>query len=488
MAADPAQLLPGLSAAAAHVTSGELPLPHHRQATRLLSIATAQPQRFALLLLDCPFTLHGDCAKHLIGEERGGRMRPSRRHDSAMGLPRTLEQPWTPPEIEQEDSVARSNYFGIYKSSPSPYPTSGEQRWLKDSHRVRDQPWLADRFSTPTASASRPKPSSRFTDPPPYTPTRPYYLEESHLGSKGPPRYPYTPESSQILRRSTELPTSPTLWDDRSETSSSPSSSPVQNALSSCIAHFEDLIHTQAPDEDQMEYIVGQFEAMAAHLSTPETQADGANELYFSDPDQGLGIRQAEEKGDPTEAATQFPEAYVAEVGNYIEGVQKTICDLKKRLDEFKTLNSIQLDVIEDLRQQMRLVRQGLRDELERGKGEKFAEDETHHFAATPHLEPRELSPQPTKQQDTDAGAPREFGIDSWQTLVDEDEVARQVQEEYTKLLRSTVDSLTLDDLGPLPPRPKRRHITIIRSPPRRSFWASFGEALDSMADLLLEE
>ena len=265
----------------------------------------------------------------------------------------------------------------------------------------------------------------------------------------------------------------------------------MQNALSSCIAHFESLINTQEPDEDQMEYIVGQFEAMAAHLSMSEAQPDGMNERYLSDPDQGLGIRQAEEKGDPMEAKTLFPEAYVAEVGNYIEGVQKTICDLKKRLDEFKTLNSIQLDVIEDLRQQMKIVRQGMRDELERGKQEQVEEEvavveEAEDVATTPRLEPKELFPQSRKQEDADA--PREFGIDSWQTLVDEEDVARQVHEEYTKLLRSTVDSLTLDDLGPLPRRPKRRHITIIRPLPRRSFWASFGEALDSMADLLLEE
>lgn len=421
-------------------------------------------------------------------------MGSSRRHDSAMELPRTLEQPWTPPEIEEDGAVARTNYFGIYDTSPSPYPASTEQRWRKDAHRVRDrdQPWLADKFSmnTPT-SASRPKPNSRLTDPPPYTPTRPYYLDGSHLRSKDPPRYPYTPESSQILQRCAELSTSPTLWDDRSEVSSSPSSSPVQNALSSCIAHFESLINTQEPDEDQMEYIVGQFEAMAAHLSMPEAQTDGVNERYLSDPDQGLGIKQAEEKGDPMEAKTLFPEAYVAEVGNYIEGVQKTICDLKKRLDEFKTLNSIQLDVIEDLRQQMKIVRQDMREELERGKQGQIeevvvVEEEAEDAATTPHLKPKELFPQPPKQEDADA--PREFGIDSWQTLVDEDDVARQVHEEYTKLLRSAVDSLTLDDLGPLPKRPKRRHITIIRSPPRRSFWASFGEALDSMADLLLEQ
>ncbi|RMZ71262.1 hypothetical protein GMOD_00005790 [Pyrenophora seminiperda CCB06] len=414
-----------------------------------------------------------------------------------MELPRTMDRPWTPPEIEEDGVVERSNYFGIYDSSPSESPTPGEQRWSNDARRMCGQPWLADKFNTPT-NASRPKPSSRFTDPPPYTPTRPYYLDESHLRSKGPPRYPYTPDSSQILQPSTVLSKSPSLWDEQSETSSAPSSSPVQNALSSCIAHFENLIHTQEPDEDQMEYIVGQFEAMAAHLSMPEAHAEEAmNEPCISNTDQeGLGISQAEEKGRLMEAKTQFPDAYVAEVGNYIEGVQKTICDLKKRLDEFKTLNSIQLDVIDDLRQQMRLVRQGMRDELEKGKQEQIIVETAEDGAMTPHIVPR-------KQEVADAvDTPREFGIDSWQTLVDDeadendddDDVARRVEEEYSKLLRSTVDSLTLDDdndLGPLPPqrRPKRRHITIIRPPPPgRSFWASFGEALDSMAGLWLDE
>jgi hypothetical protein len=70
-------------------------------------------------------------------------------------------------------------------------------------------------------------------------------------------------------------------------------------------------------------------------------------------------------------------------------------------------------------------------------------------------------------------------------TLVEEEDLSREIHEEYSKLLRSTVDTLVADDL---PSLPKRKVITIIRSPPRRSFWASMGEALDAVSNLLLED
>jgi hypothetical protein len=412
-------------------------------------------------------------------------MWPSRGYDSAMDIPRTLERPWTPPEIEDE-SDSRPDYFNIYGTSPPRYPIATEQRWLKEANRVPEQPsWITDSFGlkTPTTGL-RPKPNSRLTEPAPYTPTRLYYDDASHPRSKGEPRYPYTPDSSRILRRNnTERPGSPTPWDDDSEGTSSP----VQNALSSCIAHFENLIQTHQPDEEQMEYIVGQFEAMTAHLSTPggahtnETRDDGKSLSEFSD--QGLGIAQAEgEKDKLYEAQTLQHEAYVSQVGNYIAGVQKYIYDLKTRMDEVKTLNRIQLDVINDLRNQMKIVRQSMREELEK----------SHHQddlgkSMFLNVDPgNEALREDEEKEKKDHDTKREFSMmDSCMTLVEEEDLSREIHEEYSKLLRSTVDTLVADDL---PSLPKRKVITIIRSPPRRSFWASMGEALDAVSNLLLED
>ena len=88
--------------------------------------------------------------------------------------------------------------------------------------------------------------------------------------------------------------------------------------------------------------------------------------------------------------------------------------------------------------------------------------------------------------------------LDSCMTLVEEDveDLSREIHEEYSKLLRSTVDTLVADDVPSSLSLPsassslsKRKVIHIIRSPPpRRSFWASMGEALDAVSHLLLED
>ncbi|KAL1792328.1 hypothetical protein ACET3X_008835 [Alternaria dauci] len=413
-----------------------------------------------------------------------------RGYDSARDMPRTLERPWTPPDIE-DDSSPRPDYFHIYGTSPPRYPVATEQRWLQEAKRVPDQPsWVTDSFGlkTPT-TAPRPKPHSRLTEPAPYTPTRLHYDDVSHPQPQGEPRYPYTPDSSRILRRNhTERPGSPTPWADSPEATPSP----VQNALSSCIAHFENLIHTHQPDEDQLEYIVGQFEAMTAHLSTPSTHANGTQHedrglsspsSSSSSPDvrQGLGITQAE--------------------GNYIAGVQKYIYDLKTRMDEVKTLNRIQIDVINDLRAQMKFVRQSMRDELEGS----LQLHHNHHddlgksifsdFGAV-HEGLRDVDEE-KKEERKEQNVRKESMLDSCVTLVEEEQeedqdLSREIHKEYSKLLRSTVDTLVADDVpssSSSPSLPKRKVIHIIRSPPpRRSFWASMGEALDAVSNLLLED
>lgn len=261
-------------------------------------------------------------------------------------------------------------------------------------------------------------------------------------------------------------------WDDYSEHSSSP----VQNALSSCIAHFENLIQTRQPDEDQMEYIVGQFEAMASFLSAPEAQTKTTDEHLFSDPEHGLGNTSAEDsqRADEDLAAksAQVNQEYVAEVGRYIDGVKKYIEDLKMRLDEVKTLNSIQLDVIYDLRRQMRTVRQGMRSSLSMREDYQKAEEQLSQLD----------DPQTDNESAHGEHVPKQFGLESWETI-------------HEPLLSPSDCEHTTREIGTQTPpdynltcTPRRRVITIIRKPETRSFWSSFAEALDQFGDLLLEQ
>jgi chromosome segregation ATPase len=314
------------------------------------------------------------------------------------------------------------------------------------------------------------------------------------------PRYPYTPDSSQILRRHTEIVSPPTPWDNYSDHSLSP----VQDALSSCIAHFEELIQSRQPDEDQMEYIVRQFEAMATHLSDSEPYIKETDAQDFALSRHGSGIMQAADREDDlADAKSLYHQAYVAEVGNYVESVQKCINELKKRLDEVKTLNSIQLDVIDDLRKQMKSVRQNMREELERSDGAgNEIQDEDFKITKVVDLNNQENEWSPDADNSSDAKhhddhSTREFGLDSCQTLVEEEpssSISQEIQNEYTKLVRSAVYNLTNDDddgllTTPRPPIAKRRLITVIRKPPPKpSFWASVGEALDRVAEVLWED
>jgi hypothetical protein len=391
----------------------------------------------------------------------------TRKYDSAMDSP-LLAQPWTPPDVDVEASP-RSDYFSDrFRPSPS-FSSHIENEWARSPSRPDMPAQRHRRCDTPTDlyEHSRPKPVERLTDPAPHTPTRILDFGSGGGNVDGALRYPYTPDSSKILRRNTELPSSPPSWDQYSEHSSSP----VQNALSSCLAHFEDLIHSQQPDEDQMEYIVGQFEVMTSFLAAEDSQTKKTDEHLFSETDgAGLGIT-GEDDAHTTD--TEFipketHDAYAAEVGSYIEGVKKHIYDLKMRLDEVKMLNSIQLDVIEDLRGQMNMVRQGMRSSLSMKDEVKLAEEATEILAA----------PQGRK----DSIAPEEeFGVDSWETLVDGDRAVEPVavdEEHEEQNVEPTKDTST----------PRYRKIVIVRKPEPRSFWASIGQALDSFGEALREE
>jgi len=385
-------------------------------------------------------------------------MWPTRKYDSAMDS--TLHaHPWTPPDMDVEASP-RSDYFSDpFRPSPS-YSSHFDDRWDRSPSRPDTHAHRHQRHDTPTDlyEHARPKPVERLTDPAPHTPKRILNFGGAH--ADGALRYPYTPDSSRILRRSTELPSSPPSWDQFSEHSSSP----VQNALSSCLAHFENLIHSQQPDEEQMEYIVGQFEAMTSFLSAPDSQTRKTDDHLFSEVD-GAGLGITSEDHDTGYVSRAAHEAYAANVGNYIEDVKKHVEALKMRLDEVKMLNSIQLDVIADLRGQMRSVRQGMRISLDMGDAVKLVEDESEMLAHR-----------------TDSVAPeKEFGVDSWQTLVDEE---REVEPVAAHEKDSENSAKSIEDV----PTPRYRKIVIVRRPERRSFWGSIGQALDSFGDILREE
>jgi len=149
-------------------------------------------------------------------------------------------------------------------------------------------------------------------------------------------------------------------------------------------------------------------------------------------------------------------------------------------MDEFKTLNRIQTDIINDLRKQMRSVRQSMREELDKSyHHDDLAKSVWSDFGAK-----SEALPEDDEVHDNNDTA-KEFGmLDSCMTLVEEEDLSREIHEEYSKILRDTVDTLITEE----PSSPKRKVITIIRSPPRRSFWGSMGEALDAVSNLLLEE
>jgi hypothetical protein len=380
-----------------------------------------------------------------------------RRDDSAMDSPLPVARPWTPPDTEV-DSSPRSDYFSDPFRPPSHCSAHVATRWPHT-------PALMERCDSPTDDylQQRPKPVERLTEPAPYTPTKtPGY---GHTHAQGPLRYPYTPDSSRMVRRSTELPSSPPAWDDFSDHSSSP----VQNALSSCIAHFENLIHSHEPDEDQMEFIVRQFEAMTSFLSAPASQAWNIDHHVFSGQEQsagaGLGIADADgvRRARLDHISREAHEAYVTEVGTYIASVKKYVEDLKMRMDEVKTLNSIQLDVITDLRRQMKTVRRDLRSTLDMRDDVKMVEEELGRLAvAEGHKDSTE------------------FGLDSWMTLVDEDNAPARVDFNEDEDAKDKQPSTSAG--------PRRKLITIIRKPEKKSFWASIGEALDLFGQDLLEQ
>lgn len=69
-------------------------------------------------------------------------------------------------------------------------------------------------------------------------------------------------------------------------------------------------------------------------------------------------------------------QSYVLEVGKYIENVKMHVQDLTMRMDEVKQLNSIQLDIISDLRRELNQKSSQLRQEKDVGFQEQLVTNE----------------------------------------------------------------------------------------------------------------
>ncbi|KAF2639101.1 hypothetical protein P280DRAFT_470503 [Massarina eburnea CBS 473.64] len=281
----------------------------------------------------------------------------------------TFDRPWTPPDTDSES-------FADHLST-SPH--------LRSSHAISEQPKPVG--SGATASDGRERSDSAYhsraslkdsgfvegptdTEPQcasivdPVTPE----LQTQH----GIPRYPYTPDSARVPPRIYTLPPVSAMphmpWD--------PSIlSPVQNALSSCMSQMESLIQTRQPDDDQMEYIIGKFEEMTRLLSAPDAQSRRSDDHLFSEEDQpmGLGILTGGHLSeDPDIKAKEIDVAvkYIMEVGQYIDDVSRSTEDLKMRFDEARLLNSIQTEIITDLRR----ILKSQHEDIERYKEELEAE------------------------------------------------------------------------------------------------------------------
>ncbi|KAF3048026.1 hypothetical protein E8E12_007489 [Didymella heteroderae] len=365
-----------------------------------------------------------------------------------MDSPPHSARPWTPPETEAQGSPESAYFSDPFRTRLSSSASDMEHRWPLLKPRPGTPGRKGKRYDTPhePLNVSRPKPHHTVTEPAPYTPTKTSSLLDHHAPAAL--RYPYTPESSRILRASIVDSLSPIPWDADSHYSASP----VQSALSSCIAHFEHLTATRELTDDQMEYIVGQFENMTSYLTAPDAQTKEGTDDLFSGSD-------SPRPASPKPNVQEEDSSYMAEVAKYIEGVQIYTADLKRRFDEAKALNEIQLAIIDDLRRDMSAVQQNMQDSLE----------------SSPRQQRRVSN---SGRQDVDS---------SWESI--ETAVGDAEGENDLKTVApqsAMVESSTQTD--------ECRKLVVSRKPARkparpvrRGFWSAISEALDSFSDDLHE-
>lgn len=247
-----------------------------------------------------------------------------RPNNTTSSLP--IARPWTPPDFDLQDE-----YYNEPLDTSFPSTASAEAPFTSTSnlHYNAHRPTAPSRSKTlPIDTISRP-----------YTPT-----PSTTLG----PRYPYTPDSAHSLQNSLIStyshppfdPLPPVSWGD-SSTASHPS--PVQSALFSCFSNLEQLIQISQPNDAQLEYIISQFEAVSSYLAAPEAQSRQTDDHLF---DFELGL--------PGVPRGLVADEYVHEVQKFIEGVKRSSKALQDRFDEVRMLNEIQLEIIKDLRRELR--------------------------------------------------------------------------------------------------------------------------------------
>ncbi|KAF2730025.1 hypothetical protein EJ04DRAFT_55816 [Polyplosphaeria fusca] len=249
-----------------------------------------------------------------------------RLHSPMSSSPLPIARPWTPPDMDETSSAPNSTTWSAALTTPPP---------------------------------STSLPPAPFAPQTPMKPSR--------------PTYPYTPDSARAPSRLPAL--SPMPWQRKRtpSTSASSTTSPVQSALFSCLNGLEQLIHTQEPNDAQMEYIVAQLESISSYLSAPEAQSRVSDDHLFDAEggffgggvgmgDSGIADMGAsvmvgrvgrKEKGEEEREDAQVVQRYREEVDAYVRGVRKHIEALKSRMGEVAELNSIHLEIIRELRREL---------------------------------------------------------------------------------------------------------------------------------------
>lgn len=223
----------------------------------------------------------------------------------------------------------------------------------------------------------------------PQTPTR--QVSFGQHSDAGAPSFPATPPDSARMPERTSSFSFDLALDDASPLPyrlSTPSpvdmmrTSPVQNALFSCLNNLERLIGSSQPDDKQMEHIISQFEGLTSFLSAPSVETRSGAEGIFSSsedeeeemqkvhvfseldtPTKSTGSKDVLRVGKEEDILTkEEAEAYIAEVGAFIEGVKSHSSQMKTRLDEVHALNELNTEIIAKLRRQLKATKDTVED------------------------------------------------------------------------------------------------------------------------------
>ncbi|KAF2272810.1 uncharacterized protein EI97DRAFT_436586 [Westerdykella ornata] len=285
-------------------------------------------------------------------------------HSSPLPTPRPL----TPPDMEADTSCSEQPrsaavdvrddtlFDSTYSSGSSLDAASDQALGTRDAWPPSPSPSpdLSPTHSVQKKGRVSPSASRGFGSIQSSPDSRPYTPTKTSVQRHG-PQYPFTPDSMRVpIKRSITFDAASSL--PQTPWASPPSAdftraSPVQHALFSCLNNLERLISTNQPGPTQMEYIIGQFEAMTSYLSAPEAQSKQLDEHLFSELEKVEGVDKSQR------LTKEEAEAYVAEVGAFIQGVRVHAAELQTRLDETKQLNEIYVDIISDLRQELRTTR-----------------------------------------------------------------------------------------------------------------------------------